>query len=172
MGGEKMLKGLFKKKITVKEASGILVTTILESCKQDWEEDKKALMPFLDKDMDEETLEYVPFEIAIALASMELQVVRNVSPEFATEVYENILDMMAFGEWKDYVIETLSMEYLPHMQKAIRDNENPLEKVVQILADKIQFDLNIVSGLELMKVIGTKIRFWRTILDNYKVVRG
>lgn len=165
-----MLKGLFKKKLTIKEASASLVNVVLQVCKDEWESDSKELLPYLDSEMTQEVFDYIPFEISIALISMELQVIKNLSPDIFTQVYDNVFDMMAFGEWKDYVIETISMEYIPYMQKSIRNNENPLEFVYEILAGKIDYDLNLVSRDALMSVLGTKVGYWRKILENYKIV--
>jgi hypothetical protein len=165
-----MLKGLFKKKFTVKEASSALVSTILEACKTEWEEDYKLLKPYLNPDLTQQELDYIPFEIALAIASMELQVARNLTPEIATQVYEHVLDMMAHGEWKEYVIESISMEYMPYMQKAIRNNENALDEVCQILSQKIGYNFDVISGTVLMTVIATKIQYWKFIIQNYKIV--
>ncbi|MEY2196945.1 hypothetical protein AB7942_30200 [Neobacillus sp. BF23-41] len=167
-----MLKNLFKKKLTVREASAALVSTILEACKTEWDEDYKLLKPYLNDNLTEQELEYIPFEIALAIASMELQVARNLSPDIATEVYENVLVLMAYDEWKDYVIEAISMEYMPYMQKSIRNNENPLEEVCRILSNKIGFNLDVLSATVLMSVIATKIQYWKFITQNYKVVKN
>lgn len=167
-----MLKKLFKKKISISEAARIFMLSVFDDVKLSWNSDKEILAEYF-VDTKQLNDQYVQFDLALAIISLEFSALKNVLPSQSNDIKAIILDIVKGTEdVGDYAYECIQNEYLPLIKYSLEAQSNPVDDVASILWKKIidHQEFNSLSVMVLARIIGVKLGKWKQISEHYKIV--
>lgn len=157
-----------REKISIKEAASLLVISIIDKIKIQLEDDKESLLSVKeDLTIDDAIFTY---EVYLAVLSMELRAVKNISPELQDPLLDNIKKIMIsddnFGE---YSVDSINNVYPKFFSLAERDGSLSIEGALWVLSERLELELTPLIGTALMSVLSSKMGTWRNITSQYTI---
>lgn len=145
--------------------------SVFDDVKASWNSDKETLAEYF-VDTKQLNDQYVQFDLALAIISLEISALKNVLPLQSNDIKAIILDIVKSTEdVGDYAYECIQNEYLPLIKYSLEAQSNPVDDVASILWKQIidHQEFNSLSVMVLARIIGVKLGKWKQISENYNI---
>lgn len=162
--------GFLKERISAEEAAAMYINIVLQVIKKSWVLDIRSLNELFQKEILDEEDVMAPFELFLAVASLELLAVENLAPEKYNIIYQSILQILSgYENYGDYSVNNIEMHYMPELRHSLRNNYSPLDAVIYILFQKLELDHNPLTSVFFQEMIMKKIGTWKALLKKFNI---